>query len=156
MDKITQDQFNWMCQCITDWLQIREQFTQAPPIWNLADVQHSSLLNRILSGKTVFNKPPPKAYSYPWYELEEQGWAYIHSDVSIDPNEKWPVHIAQSTAYDLLSYENGIATVRAHSNGYTYQVEPSDVPVTEIKDGKGVPGTRKGWIIKKISEESVI
>jgi len=32
---------------------------------------HSALLRRLLSGKPPLDKPPPRACSYPWYELGE-------------------------------------------------------------------------------------
>jgi len=38
---------------------------------SVADIQHSALLYRLLSGKPLLPDPPPKAYSYPWYELAE-------------------------------------------------------------------------------------
>ena len=42
-----------------------------------ADIWHSSLLVRLLEGKELLPEPPPKAYSYPWYDLIENGAAYF-------------------------------------------------------------------------------
>lgn len=36
-----------------------------------ADIDHSALLLRLLSGKKLLPKPPPRAFSYPWYALGE-------------------------------------------------------------------------------------
>lgn len=38
-----------------------------------ADVTHSALLMRILGGRKPHTVPPPRSYSYPWYELLEPG-----------------------------------------------------------------------------------
>lgn len=65
--------------CLLRWLQIREENGIGfPP--NLpqfcADVDHSSLLKRLLEGTEPLPIAPPRAYSYPWYQLIEDGYGY--------------------------------------------------------------------------------
>lgn len=42
-----------------------------------ADIWHSALLCRLLAGNDPLPQAPPRAYSYPWYELVEKGCAYF-------------------------------------------------------------------------------
>ncbi len=37
----------------------------------IIDLTHSGLLVRLLSGKSPFPTPPPRSFSYPWYQLLE-------------------------------------------------------------------------------------
>lgn len=39
-------------------------------------MRKSALFQRLLSGKEPFPIPPPTSYSYPWYELLENGYAF--------------------------------------------------------------------------------
>ena len=57
--------------CLIRWLAIREAHGQPMPLFavNLAaDVDHSSLLRRLLSGKEPFPLPPILTDGYPDYE----------------------------------------------------------------------------------------
>jgi hypothetical protein len=45
------------------------------------DCRKSALLQRMLDGKEPFPIPPPKAYSYPWYDLIIDGYGF--------PGEVW-------------------------------------------------------------------
>jgi len=47
-----------------------------------ADIDHSSLLRRLLEGKPIYKKAPPRAFSYPWYELLDTGTAEF-ADISL-------------------------------------------------------------------------
>lgn len=60
------------------WLAIREENGIPLPTELMSltiDAHKSALLRRMLSGKQPFPIPPPKAFSYPWYDLIEKGWA---------------------------------------------------------------------------------
>jgi len=57
------------------WLQIRQQWTPHAGAVNSATVDHSALLRRLLSGKEPLPTPPPRACSYPWYDLMDEGRA---------------------------------------------------------------------------------
>lgn len=39
-------------------------------------IRKSALFNRLMEGKEPLPIPPPKAFSYPWYELIEDGYGY--------------------------------------------------------------------------------
>ena len=69
MEALTQDQINFAIQCMAKWIHIRWDNDFGNP--NPADVSHSALLHRLLSGKSPLDKPPPKSYSYPDYPMAE-------------------------------------------------------------------------------------
>lgn len=61
---------------VARWLRLREEHGFRYP--ESADqlvvqMRHSALLDRLLQGKEPLPEPPPKAFSYPWYGLIEQG-----------------------------------------------------------------------------------
>jgi hypothetical protein len=66
------------------WLDIREQngldFPSSPERMECI-IRHSALLQRLLAGKEPLPEAPPRAYSYPWYELLDNGCA--------SPREVW-------------------------------------------------------------------
>jgi hypothetical protein len=49
------------------------------------------LLVRLLSGRDPLPEPPPLAFSYPWYQLIEQGWDEGYMDIGVYP-EGVPVY----------------------------------------------------------------
>jgi len=59
------------------WLEIREangiMLSNAQQL--KIDADHSSLLQRLKEDKEVFPEAPPRAYSYPWYDLIQEGRA---------------------------------------------------------------------------------
>jgi len=66
------------------WLRIREEHGTPFPtslIQLHADIDHSALLKRLFDGKEPFDKPPPRAFSYPNYDLFERGFS--------EPLEVW-------------------------------------------------------------------
>lgn len=63
---------------------------------NLISLQHSSLFKRILKKQKLFLYPPPKSYSYPWYELLEKGEDDIVEHHAFTDNNKKMISINQS------------------------------------------------------------
>lgn len=59
------------------WLDMREEygFTRASGV----DADHSPLLRRLLEGIEPLPEPPPRAHSYPWYNLVEKGYDWAHN-----------------------------------------------------------------------------
>lgn len=67
--------------CIEQWLEIKSKVFDETPSqqiqchFSACDAEHSSLLARLISGREPLKFPPPRSYSYPWYNLVEQGFA---------------------------------------------------------------------------------
>lgn len=72
--------------CVKQWLEIKNtppktsKFPYKEHNTTSADVDHSSLLRRLLDDKPVYKSPPPRSYSYPNYDLSE-GIPYVTDDV---------------------------------------------------------------------------
>jgi len=62
-------------KAINKWYEITNHSSISYP-----DITHSALLRRILSGGSIYPYPPPKSYSYPWYELLDDGIS-VRADV---------------------------------------------------------------------------
>jgi len=76
---------------VKQWLRVRIEHQGAPQevkdVWQqlTADIDHSSLLERLLDGKEPLEVPPPLAFSYPWYDLVENGSVEGGFEVAIYP-----------------------------------------------------------------------
>lgn len=57
---------------MSEWVRIRTSHGYRAEL-TPAEVDHSALLRRLLSGKPPLPEPPPRSFSYPWYELIETG-----------------------------------------------------------------------------------
>jgi len=77
---------------VKQWLRVRIEHQDAPQevkdVWQqlTADIDHSALLGRLLDGKEPLDIPPPLSYSYPWYELVENGSVEGGFEVGIYPD----------------------------------------------------------------------
>lgn len=61
-------------ESVRRWLEIREQCglpLRDDPDGLLVDLEHSSLLRRLLLGQPPLDEAPPVRFSYPWYALIE-------------------------------------------------------------------------------------
>ena len=86
---------------VSQWLHLKERYEPARPVYSLsqlsADVDHSSLLRRLLAGKEPLPEPPPRSFSYPWYEIVEQGHAerccayFNDGEVTINQCSDWTI-----------------------------------------------------------------
>ena len=77
MDEIPNQQLiNFVLECVKEWVRVRAMETKDAPTmeeWSQfrADMDHSSLLRRLLSGKKALPEPPPLRHSYPDYNSVE-------------------------------------------------------------------------------------
>lgn len=59
----------FVLNCVKDWLDIKKmenfRYRKTEYASTAADVDHSSLLSRLLDGEKIYKNPPPKSYSYP-------------------------------------------------------------------------------------------
>ena len=97
--KLEPDQIDFAIKMMSEWARICEDNNRGT---SSADVDHSSLLYRLLSGKKALETPPPLRFSYPCYHLGEGKKVEIHNvrdnepdlhdvlgEVSIDQNSRW-------------------------------------------------------------------
>lgn len=117
---LTPDQANFAVRAMCKYINTRQDVGYGSP--SSADVDHSSLLYRLLTGQKFLEKPPPTAYSYPCYDLGEGLPYYVTDEVFEVPEghgaDGYGVVIAQSRAYKWVDREKGILE---HKNGDKFQ-----------------------------------
>lgn len=87
---ITQEQGDRIWEAIHTWQRVAREAGK-PVEFTLPNVMKSCLLGRMLyEGKPPLPKPPPLAYSAPWYSLIEEGVAHL-SDHDVYPLPSGPV-----------------------------------------------------------------
>lgn len=73
---MNQQEINFAIQCFSKYISIYKKEKGKNP--TEADIDHSALLNRLLSGKGAFPNPPPKMWGSPAYALFEGESVQIH------------------------------------------------------------------------------
>lgn len=79
MDTLTRDQMYFARKQFARWLAIRDKhdpryqdlIKEGRTGQMMADIEHSSLLLRLLSGKEPLDEPPPLTHGYPDYKAVE-------------------------------------------------------------------------------------
>jgi len=69
MNNLTDEQVEFAVQMVCQWMRVCEDHnrnTRSP------DADHSALLRRLLKGKPLLEKPPPRRFSYPAWEMVEE------------------------------------------------------------------------------------
>lgn len=128
------------------WLEIKKIYSSDFPnsLETLRiNIDKSSLLERMLSGKDPLPIPPPKHYSYPWYSLIEIGSTTLSVHDFFFP-ETWQkklfdydfVMIAQNN-WEILSCEDDKYTVTYHYQylGQDRRVEEEWIFYKKFSDG---------------------
>lgn len=119
----THEQIDFAIDCYKKYYRIREDNGYNSP--RDVDIDHSSLLRRLLSGKEPLPKPPPKRYSYPSYDLGEgkpvkisELWEY-EDMVVIDQSKEW-------------KWVDKVQGVLLHGNGDKYKFTSAPEPDNHI------------------------
>lgn len=87
-------------KCVVKWFKICEREKYDIPRCSISFAVHaekSSLLNRLLDGKRPYKFPPPKSFSYPWYELLEREYGSGWMDVSENKHAPGKLIVNQSS-----------------------------------------------------------
>lgn len=82
-EELTREQQQFARRQFSRWIRVRVEHDQrkgrviermSEQDWGqlVADIEHSSLLLRLLSGKDPLPEPPPRAYGYPDYKSVEE------------------------------------------------------------------------------------
>lgn len=70
---------NAVLSALYTWIEVRQNLGKGFPSGLLTlrcDLDHSALFRRLLEGKAPLSEPAPRAMSYPWYNLIEDGVGY--------------------------------------------------------------------------------
>lgn len=140
---------------VAEWLRVRAEARGDKAGRLLAaslevNADHSALLERLLEGRQPLPEPPPRAYSYPWYSLIEDGQGYameVWRRDDIDAIVGMPSVVVEQSRWDLVS-ENGAEdwTIRWPGTSYTYRVRrnPDGCP-----DNQHTPYPAANWLLTK-------
>jgi len=126
---------------LTRWLEIRDRYGHHLTTLSQlkADIDHSALLERLLSGREPFPEPPPRAFSYPWYELVEDGRSealeaqLIEQDGGLFPKGTLIIDQAPWVVLETLGPDSWIVTYEFPNEEYVHQkyVRPMEPPTVE-------------------------
>jgi len=130
VDWITKKRVNWMVVRMSEWQRIREDNGYGAP--SIADIEHSALLHRLLSGHSALEYPPPRSFSYPNYRVAE-GHEYEPMEVWFqDVSRTVPLDIDELLSSDYLPETVGIDQARwdvISRDGNTFIVKWPDSPI---------------------------
>lgn len=142
MDK--KDRTN-IIKAFSKWIEIREKFNYEQRFESYGfevEALYSPLLARLLDGIEPLSEPPPRRFSYPWYDLIENGkaepiecnlWPTMPNCLLIDQNW-WNIK-------EKISNDEFIVT-------YTYEV------CRERKEIKTVESTNR-WLVKRTGLQTI-
>jgi len=125
-----------MIDRIGEWYSIREQYQQEGGVTypSRADVEHSALLHRLLSGHKALEYPPPRSFSYPNYRAAEGRefrpmsvfFTETHLGRPIDigtllEGEDVPGHVViDQASWEVLSREGGMFFIKWRTDPATW------------------------------------
>jgi hypothetical protein len=104
-EALNREQTEFACSIFSKWMNICEDNNRGS---SSADVDHSSLLRRMLLGGKIHKNPPPLRRSYPAWELVEQEEIEIHEIHDSDIIKPGEVVVDQHRGYEWVDKENKI------------------------------------------------
>jgi len=142
-------------EILIKWLQVREEFEEGFELTTIdqlkADIDHSALLERMLDGEVPLPKPPPRAFSCPWYSLVDEGYGRPYEVEEIDDKtllidqDTWTILEERSFESWIVSYET-----MPDTKWEVWCEGEKDPPTWEGKDdGEPAPCKLKDWRIKR-------
>lgn len=109
--KINENEIEWIISKFIEWTNYLPD--EETVRWSNvgADIHHSSLLRRLLKGEKIYDYPPPRSFSYPNYQLLDQG-TYLPLEVWKVPEstyfgKKNKIAIDQNPEWDILEEKDG-------------------------------------------------
>jgi hypothetical protein len=125
-----------------------------------ADIWHSALLNRLKSGKRIFKVPPPKAHSYPWYDIIDEGAWYFHSDYETDmyyypAEEDEPTYVIRQSRWKILDRDPLTISWTGKDRWVFEDAEPGHLSGVTAKTGKGWLKVFADRVLRRIDDEDI-
>jgi len=121
------DDISRMQECFHDWMEVRREFTEWNGILNWADICKSRLLGwMLLTGNKPLDVPPPMIMSGGWYELIEDGKAYIDgpgprngvssfiTEIILEPPDFWKERLENFDDYVIVGNHPWVVLDRVH------------------------------------------
>jgi len=115
--QLNEEQIVFVRSCIMKWLTVKETLGKKT---YAADAIHSSLLTRLLEGKSLLPIPPPKRFSYPDYDLAEGKTVSI---MEIWEDKEGVVVIDQEPAWKWVNKDNGVLMHEPTGDHYMFDIK---------------------------------
>ena len=145
------DQIGFAIRQVSKWLRILQDNEKGCP--TSADADHSALLNRLLSGKKEFPKPPPLFFSYPAYSLEE-GEAVVVLSVTNHPAIGFCINQGRGWKPKTTLNENNTGIVIYEPTGDIYRLFMGEYEAKTLQiDGTRIIQKHPSLMIQKICVE---
>jgi hypothetical protein len=137
---------------VVKWIAtVREAYGNNAWLPHAADVSHSALLQRIMSGKAPLPHAPPRAFSYPWYDLYDKP-TEDHFVVDVHVGHGAVVIINQA-AWDLIETVeidmHYVVKYGALPDIFDLKLKPYIAKVFQKSTKTMVEVPSEGWFIKK-------
>jgi len=123
-------------EALTIWFQLANEAGYNPGSNLMCNIDHSSLLHRLLNGGPVFKKAPPTAYSYPWVDLIKHGKDNVRAfrrnlrtDCSFNPGP-W-LHLEQNLWKIIEEGENWYV---AENGAWRVRAETRDILLSDCSN----------------------
>lgn len=141
------DELHRVTMAVSEWVRLRDRPDYSAAL-TPAEVQHSALLQRLLMGKPALAEPPPRSYSYPWYDLIENGhstcecWEMTDEQLSTMGRTE-PTLVVNQSPWTILR-KDGDAFVVTHPRAPGEWIvrpgtdEELDIPAIKAGTAKGV------------------
>lgn len=122
-------------------------------VWlpHAADIDHSALLQRLMSGKAPLPFAPPRAFSYPWYDLYDKP-TEDHVAVDVHVNLAGTVVINQSTWKLVETVETDVHYVVKYEklpDVFDLKLKPYIAKVFQRSTKTMVDTPAEGWFLTK-------
>jgi hypothetical protein len=104
--KLSNSQIAYAINKFSSWIDFRSRNGDGNP--TSADISHSALLERMLSGKEPLEHAPPKRMSYPWYALSDGEKIKINTVFEKVVERDGLVFVAGAGPFNWESKEEGI------------------------------------------------
>lgn len=131
-------------EAITQWMVLREKWGVSPgrsPYAMAADMGHSALLRRILSGEVIHPEPPPLSHAYPNYQLMDTGMDEPMSVYVCEPPhvfaDKGPCALIEGYSWKILE--------KLGENEYIVTYWVTDAAQVREHQEKREPEPKMGW-----------
>lgn len=144
---MTPDELQRITKAVSEWVRLRDRPDYTAAL-TPAEVEHSALLRRLLSGQSALPEPPPRSYSYPWYELIENGISTCECwEMTDEQRSVWggrgPTLIVNQTPWELLRKEGDTFIVTHERAPGEWRVRPGtdeELDIAAVRNGtaKGV------------------
>lgn len=124
---LDEEQVKFAIECFSEWAQLRgDSLHDCPDFEQLsADIEHSSLLHRLLNGNLPLEDTPPLRYGYPDYALGRGEQVRIFELMTIEEgSDKGMVIVDQCGDWRWSDRENGVLWHMPSGNLYQLSGKP--------------------------------